>query len=259
VDVVRQEVADQIVARALRLQEARRLGLKADNSAIQATLDSYDERYRNSPRWQAQRTEMLAVLGQRLEEEDLLRQLEKRIRDVEVPDRLQLEQYYKAYPEKFTEPAQQKVSVILLGVDPSSSTEVWDAAMTEAAGLVSELRAGADFAELARLRSADRSAQAGGDMGYLHAGMLSPAAQEVVDALDIGVVSDPVRLLKGIAIFRVSERRQARLRAYSDVEQRVRALSTRQRSDEAWEAFNRRLASTTPVHIYPESGSSVGE
>jgi len=90
-------------------------------------------------------------------------------------------------------------------------------------------------------------------MGYLHDGMLSPAAQEVIDKLAIGEVSRPVRLLKGVAIFRVSDRKAARLRAFEDVKKRARELLIREQSDQAWASLKGQLRNSTPISVYSET------
>ena len=78
-DSVRREVADEIISRALLSQEARRRGLTADEQSLQATLDSYDQRYAGNPRWQAQRETLLAGLKEKLLEDELLRPLKEAI------------------------------------------------------------------------------------------------------------------------------------------------------------------------------------
>jgi len=249
-DTLRQDVAREIVTRTLLLQEARRLKLSPDEAAIQATLDGYDQRYASSPRWQEQKATMLGALEQRLREDQLLQQLETSVRQVAPPAHAQLVEYYKAHPEKFTEPATQRVALILLKVEPSASSSVWDAAMEEGRSLVSRLAAGADFAELAQLHSSDVSAGNGGDMGYLHAGMLSPAAQEVVDNLPVGAISEPIRLLEGIALFRVEDRKAARLREFAGIQERARELWSRDQGDKSWSDLKTQLLESTPVSIY---------
>ena len=249
-DQLRQEVASEMITRQLLLQESRRLALSPDMPAIQAQLDVYDQRYANSTRWQQQRDTMLESLKQRLQEDDLLRQLEAKQRKIAPPNREQLLAYYEDNPGKFTEPAQQRIALILLKVDPSSPKSVWEAATEEARGLVTQLREGADFAELARLHSSEASAGNGGDMGYLHAGMLSPSAEQKINQMPVGEISDPVRLLEGIAIFRVDDRKQARLRKYEDVSKRARELWLREQSDSAWERLKEQLRDKTPVKIY---------
>jgi hypothetical protein len=257
---VRREVADELLDRTLLLQEAERRGLRPDSGSIEETLAGYDRRYGENPNWQARRDTMLASLKARLEEDDLLRRLERDVRRVAPPSREQVKAYYEANPDKFTEPARQRVSVILLRVDPSSPNAVWDAAKQEAQTLVDRLRGGTDFSELARIHSSDRSAEQGGDMGYLHQGMLTEGAQQAVDALPVGAVSDPVRVLQGIAIFRVDERLPERLRSFEDVQARARELWLRDQGNRAWEELKARLKEATKVQIYDQPAqASAGE
>lgn len=258
-DAVRRQVADEVVMRVLLLGEAERLGLHPDDGSIGATLDAYDRRYADSPRYKAHRDELRATLRARLAEEDLLRQIETRVRRVAPPDEKQLVAYYEANPDKFTEPGRQRVSVILLKVDPSSAAAVWDAVLEQAGDLVQRIARGEDFAELARTHSGDASAHRGGDMGYLHQGMLSPAAQDVVDALPLGQVSAPVRLLEGVAVFRVDERRPARLRAFADVAARARELWLRETGERAWTDLRETLRASTPVTVSRLAGEAAAQ
>ncbi len=259
VEQLRSEVADELILRTLLLQEASRRGLHAEQEAIDQTIDTYDRRYANSPTWQSQREAMLSKLRLRLEEESLLRQLQEQVRHTADPNDAQLRAYYRDYPDRFTEPAKQKISVVMLAVDPSSPSSVWDATMARGDELAQQLRAGADFASIAREHSNDRSSAQGGDMGYLHAGMLSPAAQTAVDELPIGAISDPLRLLEGIAIFRVDARTQATLRNFEDVADRAKALWIREQSEAQWLAFQEDLRANTAISIFAENAPAATE
>lgn len=250
------EVADELIMRVLLLQEARRRGLQVDRQKVRTALDGYDRRYGQNPRWQQDRQRLLAALTDRLSEDDLLRQLEQRVRQVAVPDETQLRAYFQAEQDKFTEPARDRLSLILLRVDPSSPADAWQAAGNEARKLLQRLRSGADFAELARLHSADRTAANGGDMGYLHRGMLSPQAEQAIAPLEVGALTEPVRVLEGIAIFRLDERRPPRRHSFDQARERVTELWLRERGEQLWQGLRRELRATTPVEIVdPALGS----
>ena len=79
-----------------------------------------------------------------------------------------LREYYDANQDLFTEPARNRVSLILVGVEPSASAATWKAAREEAARVRQRLDEGTAFDELARMHSSDITAAAGGDMGFLH-------------------------------------------------------------------------------------------
>ena len=114
------------------------------------------------------------------------------------------------------------------------------------------LREGADFQELARQHSKDSSAANGGDMGYQHKGMLPEPAQVALDKLKPGEVSDAVLLLEGVAIFRLDERRAARLNQLDAVRARARDLWKRDKGEEAWTQLLAKLRSETPGSVRTE-------
>jgi peptidyl-prolyl cis-trans isomerase C len=78
----------------------------------------------------------------------------------------------------------------------------------EAQAIVTELEGGADFAELARVRSLDTgSGQAGGDLGWFGEGMMVAPFEEGVKALEPGQVSAPVQTQFGWHVIRLNETR----------------------------------------------------
>jgi peptidyl-prolyl cis-trans isomerase SurA len=65
-----------------------------------------------------------------------------------------------------------------------------------------------DFAALARQYSADGSAAAGGDLGWIYPGDAIPEFERAMNALQPGQVSDPVITPFGVHLIQVLERRQ---------------------------------------------------
>ena len=246
---MQREVADQLVARQLVLREIRRRGLRPDGAAIKAQVAAYEQRYANSATWKKNRAHLLPPLIARLEQDYLLEQMEKSVRDQARPSEAQVKAYFSAHRDKFTEPEQMRVSVILLKVDPSASSATWKASEEQARALTLRLRAGEDFATLARQYSAEASAPQGGDMGYLHSGMLPEGSQEALEKLKIGSVSEPQRLLEGFAVFRLTDRKLAQMHSLDQVALRAQQLTQREQADTAWNAFVRDLKSSTPIQM----------
>ena len=246
---LQREVGQDVVDRVLLLKEAKRLGIEPDRDEIEKTLEGYDKRYAESKQWKKDREKILPELRKKLEDDSVLKKLEKRIKSSPAPSEKEVRAFYEANLDKFTEPEQVKVSVILLKVDPSSPQEVWDEAIKEAEGIVKRLRAGADFAELAKIHSGDSSAEKGGDMGYLHRGMLAEAAHAALDKISIGEVTDPVSLLQGIAVFRLDDRKPSWFNEFEKVKSRARDLLVRDLSEKAWSDLKARLRQNAVIEI----------
>ena len=249
VAMLQREVAQAMVDEILLAKEAQRRNVQPDHAAIKRTLDGYEERYRNSEQWKNNRERLLPGLKAKLERDSMLEQLGKQVKSVGAPTESQLEQYWEAHKDKFTAPEQVHLSMILLKVDPSSPQAKWDGARDEGAAIVKRLRAGADFKQLAQLHSGDASAEKGGDMGYVHSGMLPEPAQKAVDKLKPGEISEAVVLLEGVGVFRLEERRASRLNPLAAVRDRARDLWMRDTGEENWAALLAKLRRETPATL----------
>ena len=243
------EVGDYLVSNVLLLNEAKHRKLKPDSKLVSQQVEAIEQRYKDNDEWKKVRAQELPLITRQFQEKNLLDQLEKLVRKVPDPNDEQLREYYAAHMDKFTAPEQQRVSLILLSVNPSSPNKVWQLAFEKGNDLVSRLHGGADFAELAREYSGDPSAEAGGDMGYLHSGMLSEAGQEQVNKLKPDEISDPVVMMEGIAIFRLTDRIPPKINKYEDIKERASGLWLTEQSNIAWQSLIAQLRTKATVHV----------
>lgn len=247
----KQEVADQLIDNELIYQEAQRRAIKADSTEVDRLMARYQERSKAAGG--AVNEQFWAKFRDQLERQQILKAVRSKIENgVTDGGDQKVRQYYSENPDKFTEPSSSRVSVILLKVDPSSGTEQWRASEQEAGQLVGRLRNGDDFAEMARIHSGDVSAEKGGDMGFVHAGMLGKPAQELLDQLALGEISDPLKVLEGYVIFKVSERRAAVLHEYERVRERAQMLWLRESKEQAWNRFLEGLHNTAEIKVNQE-------
>jgi parvulin-like peptidyl-prolyl isomerase len=249
VAVLQREVGDQLVARVLLVREAKKRGIKPDAAEIQKILQGYEQRYANSENWKKNRDKMLPAVTARLEEDSIVAQLEKTMRNAPEATQSEVKAYYAANPDKFTAPQQVRVSLILLKVEPSSPTTVWLKADADAHALLKRLQSGEDFAALARKHSGDGSAAQGGDIGYVHEGMLPEGSQVILNAMKPGEISNPVQLLEGMGLLKLVDRKPPTLNTFEKVEKRAHDLLMRDRADQAWTKFVAELKKKTPAQI----------
>lgn len=243
------ETADRLIERALVLKEAKRRGIRPDRRRVDTEMEQARQRAAHA-RGNAPDEVFWARLRGRIEEQQVFARLQAEVEGTSKPGEEALRRYHRTHPEKFTEPARVRAAVILLKVDPSAPPPSWQAARDEAATLVRRLRQGADFSEEARLRSGDpSSASRGGDMGYLHEGMLAKSVQEPLAKLAVGEISDPLTVLEGVAIFRLDERHPARPVEYAKARPRVQALWLQEEKQRIWSAFVAGLRASAQIRI----------
>ena len=107
---------------------------------------------------------------------------------------------------------------------------------------------GADFAELAKLHSADGSASRGGDLDWLLPGDTVPEFERAMSSLKPGEISQPAKSPFGWHLIQVLERRSAGLTQDRRRMQARQALKER-KADEAYQEWLRQLRDRTYVEL----------
>jgi len=104
------------------------------------------------------------------------------------------------------------------------------------------------FEQLARDNSEDASAAQGGDLGWSSPGTFVPEFEEVVTALPVGGLSDPVTTRFGLHLIQVVDRRQTTLDLRQQREQ-ARNLLREQKFDEAFAEWLRDLRGRAYIEL----------
>lgn len=230
-----QEVGWALIDRVLLLQEAARRGVQVDKQDLAAKRQSSSEVTLRS--------------DVALQEDSQITVLETLVRKVPTPGDAEVLQFYTTFPEKFTLPEQLDLSLLLINVPPYAKADEWQGAYDRAVNLVEQMRKGGDFGALAMQYSQHESAKAGGELGLLHKGMLADEVQQQLDALSAGHISDPVRLLQGIAIFRLNKRVAQTVISFERARTRARSLLTREKEAQVWQGFIQELRQKKPITI----------
>ena len=131
---------------------------------------------------------------------------------IKVP-REDVERYYNEHLGTYTTPEQIRASHILLKTEGKNDADV----RARADGILKEVKAGGDFAALAKKYSEDDSnAQQGGDLDYFSRGRMVPEFDAAAFALAPGEVSDVVKTQFGYHIIKVTDRKPAITRDLKD-------------------------------------------
>jgi peptidyl-prolyl cis-trans isomerase SurA len=143
----------------------------------------------------------------------------------------EVERYFEAHKQDYVQPESERLSEILISTgDPASAQEgasqPEDAAKVAAAKakadeIEAKLKAGADFAQLARSSSEGQTAAQGGDLGTYKRGQLAKVFEDATFDLKTGQVTEPIRTKQGWVILKVVQHIPGGVPKYSDVEQQV--------------------------------------
>lgn len=258
-EAYRQQVGQQLVDQMLLHQEALRRGIQPDPQQLQLDLVRSIEPYVDTPGWEEQQEQILPLLCEGLARSDRIRQLEEQLQaEVQPPSEAQLLAYYRANPETFTSPPRSRASLILLKVPAWAEAGQWQDRLEEMRRVREKIQNGLSFADAARRYSEDDTAAAGGDMGYLHQGMLGRQAEQAVADLAVDSISEPITLLEGIGLFHLLERQPARLNPLAQVRERARELWLREQRAQAVEHMRQHLRRQAVIRYANPADSIAG-
>ena len=139
----------------------------------------------------------------------LSRELESKV-GVEEPE---VRAYYEAHRADYDRPGSLNLQEIVVKTQSGS--------MALAKDLVRRARAGEDFAALARSYSSSPTKAAGGDLGRISRGDLTPDIEKAAFALPVGGVSDPLPTPDGFRILKVLEKAEGAQVPYEDVKAEI--------------------------------------
>ena len=148
-----------------------------------------------------------------------------------VPD-AELRAVYAGSMDNFRMPERVKARHILIKTQGKSDAEKKQA-LAKAQDLLKQLKAGADFTQLAQKNSDDSSnAPKGGDLGWFVRGQMVPEFDKAAFALKSGDMSDIVNTEFGYHIIKVDEKESARVKPFEEVKAQLAAEVKKQRITE---------------------------
>lgn len=224
--LLERETLNQLIMEIVLKEEAKKEEIVVTAEEVQENLDRIAEPY-----GQEGFAEVLKQQG--MTEKQLKTEIElmlfreklftKMTAGIDISDS-QVEEYYQANKEDLAEYRASHILII-----PDEKAEDQQLAGQEALGktiaLIQDLNQGADFAELAKIHSADGSAEAGGDLGQFFNKLDSPYVPEFTEAaveLEAGeYTKEPVESFFGYHIIKITEKKDSLAELRAGVEARL--------------------------------------
>lgn len=214
-NVFKDEILNVMVSQELVAQEAAKEGITVTDEEIATEVSSFMEYIGKVPTY----TEFLKENNI---DEDFLKEhfrsnlifekyRNKIMNETEFSDD-ELKAYYEAHLDDYKK-SEIKASHILISTldemkEPLSEDETAKKEV-EAKMILDKIRAGEDFAALAKEYSDDSaSAVNGGDLGYFEKGVMVEEFEEAAFKLEIGEVSEPVKSSFGYHIIKIFDKRE---------------------------------------------------
>jgi peptidyl-prolyl cis-trans isomerase SurA len=246
-DVLVSQIMERMILESLQIQEAERRGLTIDDETLTRAVTEFAQNNKMTIEQFAQRLEAegrnYVEFREEIRDEMLIQRLQRglvnrriSISDQEIDDLLNSPYYKELLSDEY------RVGHILLTIANDADESVWNEAREEADIIVSQLRDGADFAEMAIENSSGSRALEGGDLGWRKAAALPTLFADQVMELEVGEVADPIESGSGIHIVKLLDRRGAGVQtAQQALVRHILVQPSEIRSDSETEALARSI------------------
>ncbi len=160
-----------------------------------------------------------------------------------------LRKIYQENLKQYTEPLEVKVQRIFLPVPQGATEEESEKIRREAERLLERVRAGEDFAQLAKAHSRGPEASEGGVLGFFKEKELVPELESAAFALKAGEASNPIQGRDGYHILRVLERKGGKPKLFADVQQEIREAKLKEESNQRFKEWIKDLREKAYIEI----------
>jgi parvulin-like peptidyl-prolyl isomerase len=231
-DSVLRRILDELLMYHMLAQEARARNMIVSEAEFDAEMAAIRQSFPDEEAFK----QALLLQGlplERLREVTRRSMAARKVIDAEVTSKVAVQDadvdaYYKGNPQLFKQGETVRVSHIYFAVPPNSPQTVKNQARAAAEDTLKQLKAGGDFAKLAKERSNDPSAENGGELPFFQRGDLPPDFEEVAFALRLGATSEIAELATGLHIVKLHERRGPRTAPLEEVREGLREFLIRE-------------------------------
>ena len=220
------QVLERMIVESIELQMAEKAGIRIDDNTINDTIGNIARQNRMTPeQFQAaiEREEGIPFRSfrEQIRREMTISQLRQRrvSNRVKISDK-DIDAFLESEVGKANLAPDYRLGHILIAVEDADDLTQKQAARQRADEVYGQLKAGADFAQMAAMWSNDERALEGGDLGWRKAGQLPTLFADVVIDMQTGALSEPIASPSGYHIIKVLETR-------GGTEQRVNQTETR--------------------------------
>ena len=171
--------------------------------------------------------------------------------------------FYDQHKSELARPEEVKLSEILVSTEQAGNDEQKiAAAQAKADDLLKQIKAGANFDEVAKKESQGPSAAQGGDLGFFEHGKLAKQLEDLTFGMKKDDVSNVIRTKQGFVILKVTEHQNAGVPSYTEVEPRLQEAVYRKRLQPALREYLKKLREEAFIDIksgYVDTGASPNQ
>lgn len=210
--VLRDQVLDRLVVESIQLQMGERAGIRIDDATLNQTMEQLAARNNVSLEEFRAALERDGISYNQAREQIRREMIINRVRQRRVAERIQVSDqevrnFLNSEMGRIETAAEYRLAMIVLPISENANPDDVRKIAETANEIYRELRAGADFTNLAVSRSGGDTALEGGELGWRRSAQLPGPFASAVASLDIDEVTQPLRSPAGFHILKLLETR----------------------------------------------------
>lgn len=160
-------------------------------------------------------------------------------KDAATPSDEQIAQFYQANSDRYSIPERRQARHILIKSAATDSAGNKEAARKKIDEVAAKLKAGEDFAALAKKYSEDGTAAQGGDLGLFGRGQMIKSFEDAAFGLKEGQVSDVVETTFGLHLIKMEKIEPAKRQSLEEVKPTIsEQMAVEEAKNKAFQAAN---------------------
>jgi peptidyl-prolyl cis-trans isomerase C len=225
---LKKEVLESLISTELLYQDSQKSGIKVEEKEINEAYAAQKQKaqFKTDAEFQAalkqSKTSETAYRAQLKQGLALDRFIKNKFTDKITVSDLEAKKYYDDNPTYFQQPAKVRASHIMMMVDSKADQSKKDEAKKKIEQVMKRLKAGEDFATLAKQVSEDPyTKKNGGDLNYFSKGQMLQPIETQAFTLKKGEISDIVKTDYGYHIIKVTDKMDAKTISYEEAKKDI--------------------------------------
>lgn len=253
-DVIYRRVLDELVGFRLLSQEAAARKVTVADTEIDARVAQIRQQFPSEADFKKLLTDREITIAQLRDDtrRDLViaQMLQNEVEPKASVTPEQVADFYAKNPDQFQEGEKVRASHILISASKDADAATKTQARVKAEAILKDVKAGKDFAALAKQQSQDPgSAVQGGDLGYFQQGQMVGPFNDAAFGMKAGATSDLVETDFGFHIIKVVDRQAGRTVPLQEVRTQLEQFLLQQNRREQTNAFIASLRAKGKIEV----------
>ena len=254
---LKQRILDNLISRELLSQEVAKKGIKVDDAEVNAQLDTVKKG--SSPEDFANSLKQMNMTEKDLKEHFASQLAIKKLVDKELTSKVtvtpeEVKAFYDKNPEVFKTPEMVRASHILVKVDKTATAEQKAKAMEKIQSVQKRLKAGEDFAQVAKEVSDCPSKAEGGDLNFFQKGQMVAPFENAAFAMKTGETSGIVETEFGYHIIKVTDKKAPGTLSFDEVKSRIEQHIKSEKMSQEFPKYIDTLKAKAKIEILVKEG-----